>query len=360
MVDLFKPWAPQLTSHRLYFKSTHIQPDSTTQNLSKDDQHSDSAYLHLVTLEKSFHVRQVSTSNSVYVSKLHEDVAKGQSTADGSLDSHDKQALVAVAKVPTVLELIPTKTDVEATLKKLLPAYDMNPINGAGSYVHPTRIQKKWLTKTEVYANIPAPDSHVDAIYRRLFITEIADLSLFLPSDAVLWAAWQSIAQTCVLAGVRIDRDDRRAIETAIETVGKDEVTAPLDAIIGSILSNNDLWTENGQIRVVTVLGWTRRWLRSTQDASDTVAAFVTTWQSTLPEAWWEQAEEFLLQHCRVTANFDASTSNKLYRVEGREALVSDLEPADSAGSAPPAKLVMVTGKRKWHEKFKESRNAKR
>jgi Sister chromatid cohesion protein Dcc1 len=81
--------------------------------------------LHLCTDNQSYQVRQVSTSNSVYVIEPSiVRAASGDGDEATGLDlapARGPEAMTAVAKVDTMLELLPVSLDARLMLERILP-----------------------------------------------------------------------------------------------------------------------------------------------------------------------------------------------------------------------------------------------
>lgn len=109
-------------------------------------------------------------------------------------------ALSAIAQVGSILELIPTTCDAEAHLKRLVPDYEEE---GNSSPEDLEALSS--VSKQEIFAEIPAPDSQIENAWRRLCCFE-AYGRCYRPSDRLLLTAWIQLLEYSTIKGLSLNR----------------------------------------------------------------------------------------------------------------------------------------------------------
>lgn len=297
------------------------------------------AYAVLCTPTQTYQLRQVQTSNSVFVTQT-------------VLNSHGNKGpvpeLSAIATCPTTLELHPVTGTAIPYLKDALPLYDMadDMVDAAGN----------GKGKMRVFSNIPLSDAHCEWSWRELIAFEFAGSS-FRPSAATLLKLWQSINSAALAEG--IDLSKQFLTEDVLKAIDDESYPVQLFHSLLSRLTADD--QEGGTAcklprkhcvktvlmlpgtsidRQVTVpfVGRTLLACESTNQDLRT-STFLESWRDLLPESWRDDAELDAIKDLYVLP-----TSTTI-SIKGGDEEASG-ERSKAAGSAS----------RKWHERFARAR----
>jgi sister chromatid cohesion protein DCC1 len=154
-----------LTMHSLSIKS---QAASNAPNAKP-------AYAVLCTPSKAFQLRQVQTSNSLFITQP-------------ALEAHSNEMPVpvtrAIASCTATLELHPTDASAAAMLKDVLPLYDIvaGDVDATGN----------GLSKAAIFEDVPLSDGQCQAGWDEVVAFEHEESS-YRPSANALWQVWRSI-----------------------------------------------------------------------------------------------------------------------------------------------------------------------
>ncbi|KAJ4989142.1 hypothetical protein SVAN01_05404 [Stagonosporopsis vannaccii] len=284
------------------------------------------AYAVLCTPNKTFHLRQVHTSNSLFV------------TQPQHLDSHGNEiplpATCAIASCPATLELHPSDASAVALLHEVLPVYDVvaGDVDATGN----------GKSKDHVFENLPLSDAQCQHGWNELMAFE-HDEHTYRPSVNALSQVWQSINAAALSEGVKLDSQFlTEDIATAVADDGHppDFTRAVLRHLSNDEQEASGPWSCLDRARTVAFVGKTL--LEAKQGSSDfLIAEFTDTWEDRLPEAWRKDAK---LSALEGLYEFPSDTT---IRVKNKDAAVVNA-PDPSAATKPSA--------RKWHEKFAKTR----
>ena len=279
----------------------------------------------LCTPNKTFHLRQVQTSNSLFV------------TAPRDLDSHGNDmpvsATCAIASCPSTLELHPSDASAVAALHEVLPVYDI-----VAGDVDATSNGK---SREHIFENLPLSDAECLAGWNELMAFEL-DESTYRPSVNALAQAWRSINAAALAEGVKLD--SQFLTEDVATAVADDGHPSPFTKAVLRYLSDGGQdvegpWSCLDRTRTVAFVG--RTLLEAKQGSADfLIAEFTDTWEDSLPEAWRKDAK---LSAIEGAYEFPSETT---IRVKSKDAAVANVQDAHT--TKPSA--------RKWHEKFAKTR----
>lgn len=314
-------------------------------------------YLCSEDLEKSWSVRQVSTSNEVYVVEAlprAQDAASGDITMSEAGDS--TTVLTAIAKTDSMLELLPASIDIESYLRMLLPTYDHDQLtrlfekSDPSSFPEPEEQEAEF---TNIVSQIPAPSISICKIWRQLRVGRCPRYSAtsqdryFIPNAQLLESAWKSVHAAYNIRTSRNEDMEKADFEDDGEEM--DELV-PVKSALWTYLSSPDGWSLDREKTVSFVVRnqleamWTSAapGRAKTEDRSE----LEDLWRDLLPREWSDDASIDKLQ----------AGTYELYVEYGREMVrwkgQSNSNLAASITEAKP-------GKRKWHERFRDSRNGK-
>ncbi|KIW60612.1 hypothetical protein PV05_00817 [Exophiala xenobiotica] len=219
-------------------------------------------FLHLCTDEKIWAVKQVSTSNSVYVTQSIDEPRRKRRRInterndgdedmcmddEGGISPRDQagegiiqgghgggkekrayeaeSGITTISQVRNILELIevkPDPEDVERGVRETVPMYQGQTDEEEGglhmgtSRDNETEAQKMVRLK-DILEDIPAPTNAILEAIKRVFVFYLSrsvegkegDMQgLYIPSSALLLRAWRAFMQQCAISGVMIDGDE--------------------------------------------------------------------------------------------------------------------------------------------------------
>ncbi|KAK4544436.1 hypothetical protein LTR36_004327 [Oleoguttula mirabilis] len=285
----------------------------------------------ICTNVKTFNLRQVNTSNSVYLTQ-----PKDVNVND---DRPSPPGLQAIAESDSTLELLPVPphpNNAKSQIRAMLPTY-----SSTGHY------QAKELTaKEQLFANIPFSEGECQAAfdYMACFQTE-NPMGCFVPSGQAKVQAWKSITQEA--AAQDLDLTSALSVPQAIDIIDTtvDWPTALTKAVQYAIFIPNPLGTSAvtiDEIHCITFVGLSQL-EASTQGLGATgKAGFMAAWRDLLPEKWRSKVSLELLRNQYVLEN------------DGRDIALAG--STAEARSAPGMAVPAAGTKRKWHDKFRASK----
>lgn len=272
---------------------------------------------------------------------------------DGTL-AQPSSAMTAIAKVDTILELLPVSHDLKPMLEQRLPIYDGREVLSAEESCRCFRSQSTPASKIALFSDLPAPDSQAEQAWRNLLAFEF-DGRCARPSAPTSLSVWQSIINHVSLE--RLDLSSDVNLEGFFQTEQLSPVYAPAAEAILSYLADVGVAKATSQSvqldrsRTVRWTGMTLLQARSERLAPGPMLPkedYMAQWQDLLPEEWRQDPALDKLP----------GSSYMLVAVDGRDTITwSGMD--DFPASAQPAALEAASGtasKRKWHEKFKSQR----
>ncbi|KAJ4301784.1 hypothetical protein N0V90_003878 [Kalmusia sp. IMI 367209] len=282
------------------------------------------AYAVLCTPNKSFQIRQVQTSNSVFVTQP-------------AYDAHGNEipipATCAIASCTATLELHPADASAATYLEDVLPVYDI--INGE------VDTTENGVGKTGIFAHVPLSLGQCQRGWEDIMAFELSGSS-YRPSMNTLAQVWASINAAALAEGVKLDS---QFLGTDIaKLVEEESYPAPLVLAIFRHLASIDQdtsgqWSCLDRLKTVSFVG--KIFLQARRSSSEyLIVDFLDDWKDSLPEAWRGDAE---LKTIEGTYDLPSSTTIR----------------AKSATTTPTARSAApktATAKGKWHEKFAKTR----
>ncbi|KAK3678003.1 hypothetical protein LTR78_002098 [Recurvomyces mirabilis] len=280
----------------------------------------------ICTTNATYSIRQVNTSNSLYICQ--------PTKADVEGDNDDTAALGLQAIAQNDFTLQPNQvkaTSAVPYIRAVLPTY-----SSTGSYQ-----SKDLLSRQQVFDSIPLSQAECEVSWRDLACFETQEPSgCFQPSSTAKAIAWKSVIGQAAASGVDLmaplSRDQisilvdpneewppelTRALLTSISTIEGD--TLVIDAERCAVSTGLDLLAAAQQ---------SRRTLRK--------AEFLAEWKDLLPEKW------------RGLAELEKLPRDQYSISDGDHVLLVGASTADGPVAAAETK------KRKWHDKFRASKKA--
>lgn len=314
---LARPW---LTNRpRLYLKSKENIDGSV-----KD------ANAVLCTADKTYNIRQVSTSNTVYLTQPVERPDEGGGIPNIGVD--------AVVKCDSTLELIAApKQSAVSYIKAALPVF-----TSTG-----THSSQKVSTKADLFCHIPLSDAECEESWTDLACFESAIPELCaIPSAKVKVEVWQRILNIAVADGTLFDPFIANDIPAfALDLTGdypEELILAILAAVSAASPGGNLVVNED---RCVRFVGLSQLEARCGGRATET-ASFLEAWKDTVPEAWRSKCDLSVLKDSHALQEGGSYITFVEAGASGSTA----------ATSAPADAKVTLGAKRKWHEKFRPSK----
>jgi sister chromatid cohesion protein DCC1 len=281
------------------------------------------AYAVLCTPNASFQLRQVQTSNNLFVTRP-------------TLEAHGNEIPVpttcAIASCSATLELHPSDGSAMAYFQDVLPLYDLvdGEVDAAGN----------GKCKDTIFPDIPLSEGQCEHGWRELMAFEFAGSS-WRPSASTLSQVWKSINAAALAEGVKLD--SQFLTDDVANAVAEEGFPASLAVAILQRLSTDDQerdgpWSCLDRNKTVAFVG--KSLLGARRRGSDYLTAdFLDAWKDCLPEMWRKDAE---LKAIAGVYNLPTSTT------------VGLKDSAVAAAKAEPPKAAASS--RKWHEKFGRTR----
>ncbi|KAI6801101.1 hypothetical protein KC363_g771 [Hortaea werneckii] len=292
----------------------------------------------ICTDNRTFSVRQVNTSNSLYLTQL-KDVA-----------SHDESAIPstgvqAVAKNDFALEVAPLPASPEKVkmhMKAALPIY---------SSTGQTR-SKDLLTKDGLFANVPFSHMECHCAYEALACFQLENpRGCFIPSGPVKLQAWKSILEEAATHEIDLTAAFSQPQLVSLSSQINDLPPQLMQAVIRAITDDKPEPQEKliEQQSCLKFIGLSQLETSTQERGSVLLSSFMSAWQGLLPEKWRNSPKLELL-------NGHYSLLN-----DGREITLAGShteqeQPSEPGKAAAAEGKSMLGAKRKWHEKFRASK----
>lgn len=290
----------------------------------------------LCTADQTFNIRQVSTSNTVYVTHP----CSGSGTDENELP---ESGLLAIAQCDSSLEVLTAK-DVSAIqyLKAALPVY--------ASTGH--RDTSNRTSKQPIFDNIPASQGQCEQAWKDLTCFELDDGGCFVPSPALRHATWRAVMTQATADAWDFEQEHQDEVGLLPEEAA--EYPRELASAIAQAIrqgSDNDGGYAVDRAKCVHLVGRTLLEALSqvAPDGFIGTADFLRQWRSELPERWFSDAS--------------VDTLKGWYHQTSGGKRIAFAQGQNSSGSTKDG--VAVEGKsalgvkRKWHDKFRQSKKSR-
>ncbi|OCK78954.1 hypothetical protein K432DRAFT_300870 [Lepidopterella palustris CBS 459.81] len=283
------------------------------------------AYAVLCTRDQTFQLRQVQTSNSVFVT---------QPVFETHGDEIPIPGLSAISSCTTTLELHAVAASPLPFLKDALLVWDSNDgmVDAAGN----------GQSKRALFSNIPLSDGECETGWQELAAFELAGSS-FRPSLKTQLQVWQSInaaalAESINLGSQFLTEDLINAMED--EGYPSSLIAALLQLLAAEEKDTRAAWSCLDPKKCVT---WTGKSILEVKQSDPELltATFLDAWKDCLPEAWRDDAELETIKDAYVLP----TPTTIAFKADPETVKVAN-DAAARAGSSS----------RKWHEKFARAR----
>ncbi len=296
----------------------------------------DPSHVVLCTPNQTYQLRQVQTSNSVFVLQPAFAVQEEHVSPTLGLSIFARCTSTLEVEKMSRSELSKTKTAIQWLTEALL-------VHDIDTESNSTRSLRR--SKADLFADIPYSDGECEEAWTQLVAFELERRS-FRPSGKVLHDLWTCIYQTATVQGIDLAKKfEITDVCSAVEEVGH---RRPLfDALINRLSLHDDSEDANSATFDKTT---TIRWLGETLfdagvflEEEKRIWPFLDRWKSLLPEKWRDAVTTQDLMEVRHLKEKSATESKV-------EAAVAELVPLQDKGVTKRPAL------RNWHEKFKRAR----
>lgn len=245
----------------------------------------------LCTNDQTFNVRQVNSSNSVF---LTEPIQSNLGSQRSSLYNTGVQA---IAQCAATLELIPASVDGTSILKQLLPTYNFvtDDVEHNKNLNHESKSYERF-SKEALFENIPLSRHQFDDAWRNTCAFELDGVAL-LPSAIHLARIWKSITSAATRNGLNLAKSF--CLMDLTETVDEDDFPRDLlNAVITRVVMDNKDAMENkknsqeypvetiDRDECVSWIGGVFLEAHSLSGNGCLELDFLHDWQNQLPEKW--------------------------------------------------------------------------
>lgn len=277
----------------------------------------------LCTPTKSFQIRQVQTSNSLFVT---------QPAFDAHGNDIPTPTTCAIASCTATLELHPADASAVTYLADALPVYDI-----VGGEVDTTENGRR---KRDIFAHVPLSEAQCEEAWAETIAFEHSGSS-YRPSVGALRQVWSSINAAALAESVKLDSQflgyDLAEL-VAEESFPTGLTHAVFRHLASSEQDTNGQWSCLDRRKTVAFVG--RTLLQARRASSEyLVADFVEDWKDSLPEAWRSDAGLDVIE-----GTYDLPSSSTIRHKGATAATVETAVPK------------ATTAKGKWHERFAKTR----
>lgn len=185
----------------------------------------------LCTNDQTFNIRQVHSSNSVFL------IEPSQHCLDSESGLSCRTGVQAIAQCTATLELTPTFIDGTSILRQILPIYNFI-TNDAERNDKDESISRERFSKETLYENTPLSSYQLDVAWRDTCAFEIHGVA-WLPSADYLARIWKSIISAATRDGLNLA--ESFFIMDLIELLDEDDFPKDLlDAVITKVAMDKD------------------------------------------------------------------------------------------------------------------------
>lgn len=289
----------------------------------------------LCTPNKTYDIRQVSTSNSVYLTKPHETADDG-----GGLP---RIGIETVAKCDSTIELLPTaKQSAAPYIKAAVPTYV-----STGKYSSQASV-----SKSELFSHIPLSQAECELGWSELACFEsVKPPGCFVPSGQVKVQIWQAAITAATAESADLSSSfSTNDIPSYAVDLTEDWPSDLVAAVFASIsLPIADTILAVDRERCVRFVGSSLLQARSEGRPTET-AAFLKAWKDLMPEAWRNGCQLSVLKGSYTAQPGGTSIVHAPSVVDAKGAIVNSNDADETK--------TTLGAKRKWHEKFRASKRA--
>lgn len=248
---------------------------------AEQDASQESAHVVLCTDNITYQLRQVQSSNSIFVLQP----TQTQMTLPES--SCPVTSISAIAKCSDTLELLTATSSASNVLRQALPVYDVDAPNAAGRKTH--------KNKKELLENTPYSEGEFETSWLEMCAFEY-DEQAWRPTAKLLADTWKSIVSAAIIRSLSLD--DMFPIISLASSVEDEGLPRSLAQSLIARLSTSDADLSNGYARLDAerCIIWVGKTLLQSIGHEVQRSEFVNTWREQLPETWRRRASLNLLK----------------------------------------------------------------
>ncbi len=355
--------------------------------------------LHLCSNKKAWLIKQVSTSNSVYITKAldlqqhHREVERDNEDfmSDGpdNVLSAPTLGITAISKPTSVLELYPVPTTSHENTISELRSRLIPTISTATdpSTTSPYSMQ-------DLYNHIPAPTSIIERVFAQRCMFELpwstrrsslsdpsrtrpsSNAKAYTPTSDLLLETWRKVIEAATIANTKITGD--LEADMLLEAFGEpshgnnDDV---FKALARKMFESDGYFTSLGlitkasgkreqeQLNEMEMSRWVGNMILKVHAGPNGALekkSFEEIWEHAVPAAWVKYCSvEVLGTACEVTID-EANMSHVSWRPFAVDSGASPDSTEHQSTTKPAVSAATTKGKRRWHEKFAAQRDAKK
>lgn len=231
----------------------------------------------LTTHNQTFQLRQVQSSNSIFLLQPHV-------TSDpGTDDLNIVPDLSIVAECKATLELIPSSTSSVAWLKDLLPLY--NGSQEEASFGAPQVTKAERRSKYDHLTNLPLSVDEFESGWREVCAFEI-DGQALRPSVQCLVGAWKAVVSASTAQGIDLGR--QFSITDILDILEADDYPRTLfEAVVWNLTLPESVSMGSVCLDKEKCICWVGATMLETLGQRTTpIGGFLEAWKNELPELW--------------------------------------------------------------------------
>ena len=270
-----------------------------------------------------------------------------------------------------MLELHAVQLDVRALVRALLPVWQWNDMDVLD-------VARRGFSKKELFDQVPAPDVQIEHAWRELVAFQFKG-GAYVPDYETLYQAWKEVMLRFTLnrgLGVMVGAKDFLEVDNTTGDDLDDGERELLDAVRCAIWWSPSLrkapetaakQDQIGELDQERTTGWVGKLvLRHITNSGKGVDAeqFMASWRNLLPERWGVDLGFDLLEQDSYQLGPDLNGQRVIKWTGEDNCTATSAMTGGNDGLASVAKDSKtgtgLVGKRKWHEKFKDSRNIKK
>lgn len=313
----------------------------------------------LCTPTQTYLIRQVSSSNSVFLVKpttastRHENgKTEDAMELDGS-NENTTSSITAIGQCPSTLELQPLDTSLELGvryLKNLLPVDE---------------VDDRHARRERVYGDIPLSDGEIDAAWKHMCAFEIGGFA-WRPTAGRVLALWDKI-RAGIDEALRSKRDFSRIEHLALEVDFDDEDFEWATCQRGGERAVREIWggiEGHGVLERERCVKWVGEKVLEVASAGEDgrgqgkqssleVEVFLERWRDAMPERWREDVTGLEVLD---RGAYERTATGTVRWIDSTEVAVAGPAGIGLGDSGTERSGAKGAAARKWHEKFQAGR----
>ncbi|KAI9670419.1 MAG: hypothetical protein M1829_004742 [Trizodia sp. TS-e1964] len=285
----------------------------------------------LCTENKTFEVRQVQSSNSIYL-------LSPTSYASPPRETLTDSALSIVGTSQATLELVPVTLSAIPFLTQAIPTYS-GAADGDGDLENMSGGSN--LSKLEVKADVPFSDAEFAIAWKHIVAFEL-DGAAMKPTPVALYAAWKAILCAATSEGIKLQNGF--SLPQLLTVMEEDEQPQPLVEAIITRVSTDAVTARLDKSKSIPWIGILILKLHQQLNSSLSVNQFLQEWKDQVLSEW---VQDISLD--KIQGLFTCPTPQTIKFNDNNVDSIEGKNTTKSKSSNPKAG--------KWHEKFRHTTN---